>query len=192
MPDAHVLADAETEWARASQANPALYDGWLTQVAGVHRNGHGGAVIQGFRCSYRWYAAQAGGLDVGCRPLGVKGLARCGDKVLFGKRATWTAQAAGQWECAPSGGVEPGASPEQAILEECCEEVGAESAALPRAECIVFDPVALSWEVVLSLRFDREDVAPKTNEYESLVWAHPASPPGALTAIAQRILALLC
>lgn len=189
MPDPHLIADAETEWKRRAEANPELFDGWLTHVVGVHRNGHGGAVIQAFKCSYRWHAVQAGGLDVGCRPLGVKGVARCGDRVLFGKRAAWTAHAGGLWELAPSGGVEPGHSPEDTIVAELAEEVGGTLASPPRAACIMFDPVALSWEVVLTLGLASEAIDPMTSEYESLVWAHPTSPPGELTGMAARVLA---
>ncbi|MDP6986943.1 MAG: NUDIX domain-containing protein [Phycisphaerales bacterium] len=188
MPDSHLRAEAEAEWLRRTTANPHLHDGWLIQVAGVHRNGHGGAAIQGFRCSYRWYAVQAGGLDVGCRPLGVKGVTRFGDKVLFGKRASWTAHAPGLWELAPSGGVEPGDRPEESIVAELAEEVGVEIAAPPRADAVIFDPAALSWEVVLTLSASSEVVDPKTTEYESLVWAHPTSRPGPLTGMATRIL----
>ncbi len=190
-PDTHLLPEAEMEWLKRVDINPALYDGWLIQVAGVHRNGYGGVVIQGFKCSYRWYAAQAGDLDVGCRPLGVKGVACCGDKVLFGKRAAWTAHAPSLWELAPSGGVEPGHSPDEAIRAELVEEVGVEVVSPPRAECVMFDPAALSWEVVLTLSLTSEEVNPNTSEYESLVWAHPTSPPGELTTIAGRVLAYL-
>ena len=191
-PDAHVIADAQQEWSACLAANPALFDGQLIQVAGVHRNGHGGAVIQGMPCSYRWYAAQASGGDFGCRPLGVKVMMRRGDQVLFGKRAKWTSHAAGQWELAPSGGVEPGQQPEQTVRAELQEEVGVDVSGPAIARAVMFDPEAKSWEVVFVLEAEHGSFSPETGEYEQLIWAEPSTPPGELTAIAQRMLKYLC
>lgn len=192
MPAAHVIAEAQQEWSVRSAANPALFDGQLIHVAGVHRNGQGGAVIQGMPCAYRWYGAQAGGADYGCRPLGVKVLLRRGDRVLFGKRAAWTSHWAGQWELAPSGGVEPGQQPEHAAVVELREEVGVEAKGPPIARAVMFDPHAQSWEVIFVLEAEQESLSPETSEYEQLIWAEPSSPPGALTSIAQRVLDYLC
>jgi len=191
-PDTHLIDGAEQEWSERSTANPALFDGQLIQVVGVHRNGHGGAVIQGIPCAYRWYAAQSGGSDYGCRPLGVKVMVRRGDQVLFGKRAGWTSHAARQWELAPSGGVEPGQQPEHAVRAELREEVGLEAVGPPIARAMMFDPVARSWEVIFVLESEQESLSPKTSEYEQLIWADSSTPPGALTAIAQRIIDYLC
>ena len=190
-PDPHLIGDAEQAWSAAAAANDRLYDGPLLHVAGVHRNGHGGATIQGMPCSYRWYAAQASGRDFGCRPLGVKGVCFCGDRVLFGRRASWTSHAPDQWELAPSGGVEPTMSPEQAVLAECSEEIGVDPTGPPRAEYVLFDPSARSWEVCLLMSFATEDLSPRTNEYRTLQWARPQSPPGELTPIANHILQLV-
>jgi hypothetical protein len=179
-PDANVIADAQQEWSACLAANPALFDGQLIQVAGVHRNGHGGAVIQGMPCSYRWYAAQASGGDFGCRPLGVKVMMRRGDQVLFGKRAKWTSHAAGQWELA------------QTVRAELREEVGVDVSGPPIARAVMFDPEAKSWEVVFVLEAKQGSFSPETGEYEQLIWADPSTPPGELTAIAQRMLKYLC
>ncbi len=189
LPDPHLRVEAERVWAALAASNARVFDGRLIQVAGVHRNGAGGATIQGFPCAYRWYAAQSGrhGLDVGCRPLGVKGVTRCGDRVLIGRRAAWTASFPGRVEFAPSGGVEPGASPESALEAELSEEVGAAARSAPRAIAVIYDPEAKSWEVVMMLDVAREDLAPATDEYEQLQWCDVDALPDDLTPLSRRI-----
>ncbi|MDP7029030.1 MAG: NUDIX domain-containing protein [Phycisphaerales bacterium] len=193
LPDPHLRGDAERVWASMQHANPHAFDGRLIQVAGVHRNGAGAAVIQGFPCAYRWYAAQVQDpeCELGCRPLGVKGVTRCGDQVLIGRRAAWTASFPGQVEFAPSGGVEPGDSPEAAVAAEFAEEVGGLERPVPRAVAVLYDASARSWEVVLMLDVEGQDVAPRTDEYESLTWCRPGELPDDLTPIAQRIRTLV-
>ncbi len=189
LPDAYRRSGAEQAWAAMQASNPRAFDGRLIQVAGVHRNGAGGATIQGFPCAYRWYAAQAVDptCDVGCRPLGVKGVTRCGDRVLIGRRASWTASFPGQVEFAPSGGVEPGNSPEAAVMHEFAEEVGGAASSAPRAVAVVYDDAARSWEVVLLLDVASEAISPTSDEYEELNWCDAEQLPQDLTPIAQRI-----
>lgn len=196
-PDAHYVAEAEHRWQRLQVQNERIFDGRMIQVGGVHRNGAGGAVIQGFPCDFRWYAVQAAldagdeGFDCQCRPLGVKALTKCGDRYLVGQRAEWTTFNPGRWEFAPSGGVEPGQSPEEAITREFHEEVGRRFQQPPRAEAVLFDPAACTWEVALKIEVAREAIGEATDEYDELKWLRPEEFPGDLTPIARRIYSLL-
>jgi len=197
LPDPHLRAEAERRWSNMQVSNPKLYDGQMIHVAGVHRNGAGGAVIQGFPCAFRWYAVQSEPDETGpshdcmCRPLGVKGVTRCGDRVLLGRRAQWTTWQAGCWELAPSGGVEPGNSPEQALAAEYAEEIGRVLSSTPRAEAVMFDPNTRTWEVVLTVDIPTDDIGFNTGEYDEFVWTLPSEIPENTTPIARRILAQL-
>jgi hypothetical protein len=91
------------------------------------------------------------------------------------------------WELAPSGGVEPGNSPECAISMEFAEEVGGQLAGPARAEAVFFDEIAQTWEVILRLDVTTMDITPPTNEYSEFKWCLPAEYPCELTPIAQRI-----
>ena len=188
-PDPHLRERADAIWPTLQASNPHLFDGRLIQVAGVHRNGAGGATIQGFPCDYRWYAVQMMGerLDTSCRPLGVKGITYCGDRVLFARRASWTMCFPDAWELAPSGGVEPGDSPECAIATEFAEEVGGQLAGPARAQAILYDDTAQTWEVILRLDVMTTDISPPTNEYSEFKWCLPSEFPRELTPIARRI-----
>jgi 8-oxo-dGTP pyrophosphatase MutT (NUDIX family) len=189
LPDPHLRERADARWLDLQSANARLYDGPMIQVAGVHRNGAGGATIQAFPCQYRWYAVQVSGqcLDTGCRPLGVKGVTWCGERVLIARRAAWTMCFSGCWEMAPSGGVQPGQSPESAIASEFTEEVGGTLSRPPRAEAVLYDDAAKTWEVVLRLEVSTEQIDPPTHEYSEFKWCHPSELPTDLTPIARRI-----
>ncbi|MCP4758971.1 MAG: NUDIX domain-containing protein [Planctomycetes bacterium] len=197
LPDPHLREEAERRWSDMQASNPKLYDGKMIQVAGVHRNGAGGAVIQGFPCDFRWYAVQSEADETGsshdcmCRPLGVKGVTFCNGRVLLGRRAPWTTWQAGYWELAPSGGVEPGNSPEEALTNEFAEEIGRVLASTPRAEAVMFDPNTRTWEVVLSVEMPTDDIGFNTGEYEEFAWVNPSEIPENTTPIAERILHLL-
>lgn len=196
-PDAHLRDECERRWKRLRAANDRLFDGQMIQVAGVHRNGSGGAVIQGFPCDFRWYAIQAPMededeiFDCHCRPLGVKGFTVCGQRYLVGRRASWTTFNPGCWEFAPSGGVEPGRTPEDAITCEFQEEIGRSFRQSPRAEAVLFDPAACTWEVAMRIEVASESLGTPTDEYDDLQWLRSEELPGDLTPIARRIYALL-
>lgn len=196
-PDPHFLEEAEQRWEQLKDQNDRIFDGRMIQVGGVHRNGAGGAVIQGFPCDFRWYAVQAAmgeedeGFDCHCRPLGVKALTKCGERYLVGQRASWTTFNPGRWEFAPSGGVEPGQSPEEAVTREFHEEVGRRFRQPPRAEAVLFDPAACTWEVALKIEVAHETIGEATDEYDELKWLRPEEFPGDLTPIARRIYSLL-
>ncbi len=93
-----MLAEVEWRWEALCRANPRYFDGRLYHVFGVHRNGHGGAVIHVADCAYRYHAVQNEDLDLGVRPLGTKGLIQCADRFLLGKRAMTVGSYQSAWE----------------------------------------------------------------------------------------------
>ena len=191
LPDQSIREQAERRWAVMSQANDRLFDGGLLHVVGVRRNGCGGATIQAMPCSFKWYAVQAAGPDCGCRPLGVKGFVRRGDRILMGRRAPWTTFHGGAWECAASGGVEPGQTPEDAVERELREETGLHIDHPPHVRAILFDETALSWEVVFGLSVADDETPTAAAEYELLDWFTLATMPQPLTPTAHRMLTML-
>ena len=190
-PEPALCDAAERRWALMCRHNPHLFDGEILQVIGVHRNGHGGAVLHVRPCAFRWYAVQTDGPDCGCRPLGVKGVVRRGTQLLMGRRAAWTTFHAGAWEFAPSGGVQSGDSPESAILKELHEETGLSTSTVPQALAVCFDDQATSWEVMFDLGEATGEAACTTGEYDDMHWADPADLPTPPTPMARRMLALL-
>ncbi|MCH2136660.1 MAG: NUDIX domain-containing protein [Phycisphaerales bacterium] len=190
QPEGHLIEAASRRWDLMCAANEHLFDGTLLQVTGVHRNGYAGAVIHARPCAFRWYAVQADGPDCGCRPLGVKGLVRRGDTMLMGRRANWTTFHGGLWEFAPSGGVEPGQSPEQAIARELQEETGLTSVHPPRARAVLFDDTAMSWEVLMELSVDEAFQVRQGEEYTQLRWCAANDLPGPMTPVARQMVML--
>ena len=87
MPTAAPLDEIESRWKALCAENPRYFDGTMLQVLGTSRNGHGGVQIHVKECSYRFYAVQKTGLDLGVRPLGVKAVATDGGRVLMGRRS---------------------------------------------------------------------------------------------------------
>ena len=112
-----------------------------------------------------------------------------GGRVLVGRRAAWTACDAGLFECAPSGGVEPGMSPEEAVVREFAEEVGGTPRAT-RAMAVVFDAHARSWEVVFRLEAVDATIAPEEDEYQQLAWCEPSAMPRDRTPLTDRLMSL--
>ena len=187
-PSPHLQAGADKVWERLCHQNPHAFDGRLVHVAGVHRNGAGGATVQVFPCAYRWYAAQVADpqCDLGCRPLGVKGYTLCEGKVLLGRRASWTMYGADLFEFAPSGGVEPGSSAEDSILREFNEEAGGTLRCLQNV-AVIFDEDAKSWEIIFRIETSNMSLSPSTDEYQELEWFDPDALPDGLTPIAERM-----
>ena len=191
QPDAHLCEAAEARWALLRKANDRLFDGELLHVTGVHRNGHGGAVIHAAPCAYRWYAVQADGPDTGCRPLSVQGFVRRGDEVLVGRRATWTTFHGDMWEFAPSGGVQPGQTPEVAIAAELTEETSLQPAGAPRALGVFLDDTALSWTLLLDISVQPGEARCPADEYQTLQWVAVDAVPGRLTPAAEAMRRLM-
>ena len=191
VPDGIDPVEIDERWERMRSANPALFDGRVLHVLGVHRNGHGGVSIHLVECSYRYVAVQDGDFDCGVRTLGVKGLVHFDGKVLLGRRADWVHHYPGQWEFAPAGGVEPGREPAQVLLDELAEETGCTPGGAPIALALLLDDQAFSWELVYDLPAGGDGIEPGTDEYSQLVWADPDSLPTPLSPIAERMRALL-
>lgn len=195
-----VLEQAEQRWRTLCASNPAYFDGRIWHVLGVHRNGYGGASIHVMECAYRWHAVQKGWRDLGVRSLGVKGLLFHDGRVLMGRRAVGVSAYEGMWEFAPSGVVDGGMQPRQAILEELREEVGLVASADPVAVAILYDEVLDCWEIAYRLRATvTDDIRFEPREYDSVRWVDPAAladerageQPGELTPMARQMTALL-
>lgn len=190
-PPVHMQAAAERRWEAMCAVNDRLFDGTLLQVMSIRRNGHGGAVIFTRPCAFRWYAVQVDGPDCGCRPLGVKGIVTRGDEALMGRRSPWTTFHGDMWEFAASGGVEPGTTPEQALVQELREETGLTSGHTPRPRAVLYDDTCSSWEVLLEVALDSDQPLQGGPEYTDLRWCNRSSLPRPLTPLAARMDALL-
>ena len=197
VPPKRKQMEAEAKWAEMCRHNDQLFDGRMVHIEDVRLTPTGGALLRGSPCQYRWYAVQSVGesadleLDCGCRPLGVKGVSHCNGLVLMGRRAEWTTSYAGQWELAPSGGVEPGSSPESALAAEYAEEIGRVLLEPPMTIGLLFDGGTRTWEVVLRHELPSTEIGVHTGEYDAFEWRCPTAPPQDTTPVAKRILQLL-
>ncbi len=165
------LAAVDRAWASLQTANPRYFDGPILHVLGTSRNGHGGVTIHVSESSYRFYAVQrpglVGGVDCGVRPLGAKGLCRYDGRYLMAKRSGSVAFYPNEWEFAPGGGLEPSDDPARCVLRELGEETDFEAVGAPIAVALLYDPGALSWEVVHTL-----EVTPSSESDATHAWEH--------------------
>lgn len=194
MVAASVLEEAERRWTALREANPEYYDGRVYQVLGVHRNGHGGAVLHLVECAYRYFAVQSPAFDLGVRTLGTKGITWHDGDILFGRRTDRVAAYRRQWECAPAGVADVGLEPAETLRNELHEETGLEPAADPVPVALIYDDVIRTWELVFRIEAAARTAPPGavvTGEYDELTWREPADPPGPLTPIAARMLELI-
>ncbi len=193
---AHLLNEIERRWNLLRRSNSAYFDGRLCHVLGVHRNGHGGAVLHVIDCAYRFFAVQAAAspqedFDLGVRPLGVKGLVERDGRFLMGRRSSRVAMYRDMWEFAPSGSVDFGRQPHEVIAHELAEETGLHPSREPTAIAVLFDPVLKCWEIVYRLAI-ADDATPKsTDEYPEVAWFDRRSLPTELSPIARQIADLL-
>ncbi len=152
VPNSMSLEEIDARWKDLCRGNPRYFDGDVLQVLGVVRNGHGGVTIHAAPTSFRFYAVQASGEDIGTRVLGVKGLSRAADgRWLMGRRGSEVAYYPETWEFAPGGSVPPGRDPERVLLDELKEESGWLPIGTPRSVAVLYDPSAFSWEIVFTL-----------------------------------------
>jgi len=186
-----VLDEIERRWARRCAEIPALYDGRLYHVLGVHRNGHGGAVIHVMDCAYRFHAVQDKDFDLGVRPLGTKGLTIREGRVLMGQRTKSVCSYPGLWEFAPSGVVEVDSTPGCNIAAELREETGLEPVREPTPIALLYDDVLRCWEIVFRVEPGPGGPRPAPSEYEELCWRRPDDLPKDLTPIARQMTTLL-
>lgn len=115
-------------WAEAQAAQPQLFDGPILSVETFTETS---LIVQ--RAHYRHVLAArrspALADRLALRPLAVSGVLSCPDGFVAGRRAVTVTQGGGQWELAPSGGVEApedGSPPDPLgnLLREAWEELG--------------------------------------------------------------------
>ncbi len=181
VPERVCMDEVDRRWAAVCAAKPRSFDGRMSHVLGVHRNGHGGASIHVMDCAYRFFAVQDEQFDLGVRHLGVKGLTICDDRVLLGRRADDVMAYPGMWEFAPGGVLEPRRHPEAVLRSELEEETGIQGAIAPTPVAIVFDSVARCWELVYRLRVQDLPMGARSDEYSELSWCKPPNLPSPLS-----------
>jgi len=195
VPPGLPLDEVDRRWRELCRANPAYFDGRCLHVLGVHRNGHGGASLHVAPCSYRFWAVQNAlrdeGIDLGVRPLGVKGMTRRGEHVLMGRRSPRVAGYPGLWEFAPGGAVEPGVDPAATLAGELIEETGLRAAAPPTPIAIIHDDALRCWELIYRIAVDERMEPMATDEYPEVGWFRPAEAPAPLSPIAECMIELL-
>lgn len=176
-------------WQRVRARVPRAFDGPMLHVVGTSRNGHGGVTIHCIESSYRFAAVAQEGVRTGMRGLGVKGISMSADgRVLMARRGPDTLNYAGEWEFAPGGCVEPGVALAEMLLRELGEETGWTAAAPPVARALVFDPHALSWEVVFSINVRPPEVPVEGWECSELRLVQPGEWPEPLSAVARQMI----
>lgn len=190
VPPGAVMDDVDRRWEAICACKPGSFDGRLSHVLGVHRNGHGGASIHTMDCAYRFYAVQNATLDLGVRHLGVKAMTFHQGRVLLGRRSGDVMAYPLMWEFAPGGVLEPGRNPVEALFDELHEETGISTSAGPTPKAIVFDPVVRCWEIVYRLDVGEARLQPRTNEYSDLAWFDPRQLPEPLSPATIQIAAL--
>ncbi len=187
-----LLDEIESRWRTLCESNPTYFDGRLCHVLGVHRNGHGGAVLHVIDCAYRFFAVQFAAppqeeFDLGVRPLGVKGVVERDGRFLMGRRSPHVAMYQNMWEFAPSGSVDFGKEPQDVIADELIEETGLRPSREPTAIAVLFDPVLRCWEIVYRLAIADEAMPHVTAEYPEVGWIEGAALPANLSPIARQI-----
>lgn len=199
------LDEVDRLWAGLVASNPRYFDGPILHVLGTSRNGHGGVTIHVVETSYRFYAVQrpslAGRIDCGVRPLGAKGICRLRgpeeptgrDRYLMARRSASVAYYPQEWEFAPGGGLEPRDTPATCVLRELREETDVEAITPPIAIALLYDPGALSWEVIHAI-----DVRPSADADAAHAWEHAERTfveegawPEPLCQVARAMLALI-
>jgi 8-oxo-dGTP pyrophosphatase MutT (NUDIX family) len=189
--DRGLLAEVDRRWAELCRKNPAYFDGRLFHVLGVHRNGHGGAVLHVIDCAYRFFAVQDHDFDLGLRTLGVKAITKRDDMILMGLRSSIVACYQNMWEFAPGGSVSPDIQPAALIQQELQEETGLSAAREPTSLAVIFDPVLKCWELVFGMEVNSSEFKARPEEYTALEWRKKENLPPNLSPIAQQMVALL-
>lgn len=191
VPHGVELDCVDAAWQRVRSRVPRAFDGPMLHVMGTSRNGHGGVTIHCIESSYRFAAVAAEGVRTGMRGLGVKGISMSADgRLLMARRGKDTLNYSGEWEFAPGGCAEPGVALPDMLLRELREETGWTAAAPPVARALVFDPLALSWEVVFSMVVRPPEVPVEGWECSELRLVHPGEWPEPLSAVARQMIPL--
>ena len=191
------MEDVEARWDACRRSNPRYFDAPAYHVLGVHRNGAGGAVVHAVVSSYRFHAVQEEGFDVGFRGIGVRGLTRHDGHVMVARRSHDVARYPGLWEHAPAGKLDVGSEPAQMITDELIEETGLTPAAPPTVMAMIYDPLALTWEIIFNLHVTSNAVR-LSDEYLAYRWLPMDAsresdvPPGDWTPIDRTIRTMYC
>ena len=190
IPDSMDLEEIDARWQDLCRMNHRYFDGDILQVLGVVRNGHGGVTIHVAPTSFRFYALQRDGLDIGTRVLGVKGLSRARDgRWLMGRRGSDVAFYPEKWEFVPGGSVPPGRDPGEVLLDELKEESGWLPIETPRSVAVLYDPSAFSWEIVFTLMVEPGTMKPTEPwEYDMCELIPSGSEPEPLAPVARQLL----
>jgi ADP-ribose pyrophosphatase YjhB (NUDIX family) len=196
VPTRASLDEVDARWAAMCARNPRYFDGALLQVLGTSRNGHGGVQVVVQECAYRFYAVERDGpegpaIDCGVRPLGVKGIATDGERVLVGRRSASVAFYPGLWEFVPGGGLEPGVAPAVQVERELAEEARLALLAPPVAIALLYDPGALTWEIVHALAIAPGAMPEIGWEYDEFAFVAPDALPEPLAPVARQMAPLV-
>lgn len=151
VPERVSIDEVDEAWSRACARNARLFDGPVWHVTGVSRNGHGGVSVHVIESSYRFHAVRTQGLETGLRGLGVKGITWRGGRVLLGRRSLEVHDYPGAWEFIPGGTLVPGRDPRAEIERELHEEAAWRCVRPPIEIGLIFDDVALAWDIVLRI-----------------------------------------
>lgn len=126
---AEICAQAACLWQEALELQPSLFDGRVLSLVNA-----GSQAATGEWVPYSWFLAQRRQPDLfaglGVRAVGVSGILRCPDGLVFGRRSVAMSTGGNQWELVPSGGVDPSAERAGSIdftamiRTELLEEVG--------------------------------------------------------------------
>ncbi len=200
---AEALARVAAIWRAETAQRPRLFNGRLFSIAREEPER-----IEGWLAEYWLFLAQrrepALREQLQLRPLGVTGLLRCADGVVFGRRAAHVVQNPGAWELAPSGGIDGSALAADGridlarqLLAELAEETGIAPERVsrpPRPFAMVEDRTSGVAAIALSLQTDlrADDIwaafaALEAREYDEL----EIVPDAAIGPFVDRIGALL-
>ncbi len=191
------LDEIDERWEALRASNPAYHDGPAYHVIGVHRNGHGGAVIHVLESSYRFQAVQSsddgahgGAFDVGHRGLGVRGMVRGFCAALMGKRSDRVGRYPGMWEFVPAGGLGVGEQPQDALRREMREEIGVHDWKAAKQVAVMFDDVARTWEIVFAITLPEAMEVQSAGEHTDLGWFRMDRLPAPLSPITAKMIPL--
>ena len=160
---ANVEAEIQVIWdAEAAKPGRSLFNGKVFSV--TSRSPHR---IEGHFVEYRRLIAQNMNPELfrvlGVRPLGVSGILRCADGLVFGRRNEGMTQDPGMWELVPSGSVDRQFVTDNGRIDlaaqiglELSEEIGIPEAAVSNMTpvCLVDDDVSHVCDIGLTISCD--------------------------------------
>ena len=107
----------------------------------------------------------------------------------MGQRSSEVAFYPGEWEFVPGGSVDAGRTLSDSILGELSEESGWVAVGSPRAVAVLYDPSALSWEVVYLMDVQPGTVPPSEGwEYARIESIRAGDEPRPLASVARQMM----